>query len=71
LWIADCGLNHNEPAAGHASFAVNPQFAIRNPQWPAGGHASFAVNPQFAIRNPQWPRGVVSQGPMKTLGVFP
>jgi len=34
LRIADCGLNNNEPAAGHASFAVNPQFAIRNPQLP-------------------------------------
>jgi hypothetical protein len=27
-------LNNNEPAAGHASFAVNPQSAIRNPQLP-------------------------------------
>jgi tRNA U34 5-carboxymethylaminomethyl modifying GTPase MnmE/TrmE len=44
LWIADCGLNNNEPAAGHASFAVNPQFSIRNPQWPAGGFEAVATS---------------------------
>jgi len=33
LRIADCGLNNHEPAAGHASVAVNPQSAIRNPQF--------------------------------------
>ena len=32
LRIADCELNSNEPAAGHASVAANPQSAIRNPQ---------------------------------------
>ena len=32
LRIADCGLNNNEPAAGHAAVAVNPQSAIRNSQ---------------------------------------
>jgi GNAT superfamily N-acetyltransferase len=34
LRIVDCGLNNNEPAVGHAAVAVNPQFAIRNPQFP-------------------------------------
>jgi len=37
LRIADCGLNNNEPAAGHACVAVNPQSAIRNPQLPRRG----------------------------------
>ena len=32
LRIANCELNRNEPAAGHAVVAVNPQSAIRNPQ---------------------------------------
>ena len=34
LRIADCGLNNNEPAAGHAAVAVNPQSAIHNSQSP-------------------------------------
>jgi GNAT superfamily N-acetyltransferase len=32
LRIADCELNSNEPRAGHASVAANPQSAILSPQ---------------------------------------
>jgi GNAT superfamily N-acetyltransferase len=43
LRIADCGLNNNEPAAGHAAVAVNPQFAIRNPQFPCSLLAGIRI----------------------------